>query len=262
MQVTKIKDRTRLADYMQKKPALNAYPLGDLDDPYWQDTQFFAIEEGGEILEIALLYSGIKTPILIAVENNSPAYLTQLLREIKHLFPDHVYAHLSPSPQKEMLETYSASSHGPHQIMVLKNMSVLTSLDTSRVIRVNNRDYADLLNLIELAYPSHWLERKMLDYGPYFGIKDAQGQFLCVGGVHVYSETYKVATIGNVATHPKARGKGFGSQLIARLCHELSKSIKTIGLNVHSENQEAIHIYEKLSFEKIMDYEEFTLVKR
>ena len=173
-----------------------------------------------------------------------------------------MYAHISLSQRKALLEDFSASSHGIHHIMELKKHSSLSALASDRVIRLGHQDFEKILALFELGYPGYWFERKMLNYGPYFGIKNQHGEFLCVGGVHLYSETYNVATLGNIVTHPKARSMGLGSQLTARLCQELAQSVRTIGLNVHAENQPAIHIYENLGFEKVLDYEECTLEKR
>jgi len=150
----------------KKKAALNAYPLGDLDDPYWKDANFLALEENGEISEIALLYSGIKIPILIAIENNSAKKLSYLLQEIKANFPNRLYAHLSQRQRETMLKYYSASSHGLHQIMELKNSGFLNQIETDNVERVNHEEIEKILALFNLAYPDHCFERKMLDYGP------------------------------------------------------------------------------------------------
>jgi GNAT superfamily N-acetyltransferase len=41
-----------------------------------------------------------------------------------------------------------------------------------------------------------------------------------VAGIHVYSPRQRMAALGNIVTHPAARGKGYASRVTARLCRE------------------------------------------
>ncbi len=261
MEISIVDDKDKLASFLSRQPALNAYLLGDLDERYWGNTRWFALEQQGEIKEVALLYFGMETPILIAIENADSENLNLLLDGILDDLPDNIYAHLSAGQYKVLKESYQQDSHGMHYIMELQDESRIINFDTQSVQRVGHDDFEQVLALFDLAYPGHWFERKMLDFGPYFAIADKDGNFLSVGGVHVYSEKFKVATIGNVVTHLNAQGKGYSQRVSARLCQELMKSVETIGLNVHANNQAAFHLYKKLGFRKIAEYEEMTLHK-
>ena len=77
-----------------------------------------------------------------------------------------------------------------------------------------------------------------------------------ISGIHVYSSEYKVAALGNIATHPDYRGQQIGFKLTSKLCNDLKKSVDYIGLNVRSDNEIAIKCYKKIGFEIIGTYDE------
>ena len=74
------------------------------------------------------------------------------------------------------------------------------------------------------------------------------------------SHVYKVAALGNIATRPDCRGRGLATIVTARLCQELLRAgMECIGLNVRSDNRSAVACYERLGFERVADYGEYTL---
>ena len=75
--------------------------------------------------------------------------------------------------------------------------------------------------------------------------------------MHVYSKKYKVAAIGNIATDPEMRGRGFASKVTAMVCRALLKHVEHIGLNVDSKNKAAISCYKRLGFRVTAPYEEY-----
>lgn len=101
----------------------------------------------------------------------------------------------------------------------------------------------------------------MLLTGQYFGVRH-HGRLVSIAGVHVYSASYRVAALGNITTHPDERGKGFARAVTARLCQHLAESVDFIGLNVKSDNQPALALYQTLGFRISAEYGEFSLQKR
>ena len=92
---------------------------------------------------------------------------------------------------------------------------------------------------------------------------DSADELVCVAGVHVWSPTWRVAALGNVATLPAARGTGLATAACARLCRMLLEDgIDTISLNVRADNAAAIRAYEKLGFAHAADYVEVVLTSR
>jgi predicted GNAT family acetyltransferase len=98
----------------------------------------------------------------------------------------------------------------------------------------------------------------MLETNQFFGIRKGM-RLISIAGIHVYSEEYRVAALGNITTHPLHRGKGYGTLVTARLCKSLLKNVDHIGLNVKADNRIAIVCYRKLGFEIIAPYGEFIL---
>jgi predicted GNAT family acetyltransferase len=99
----------------------------------------------------------------------------------------------------------------------------------------------------------------MLETGRYVGIRRDR-ELVCVAGVHVWSPTWRVAALGNVATLPAARGNGLATAACATLCRILlDDGIETISLNVRADNHAAIRAYEKLGFAHAADYDEVEL---
>jgi len=95
----------------------------------------------------------------------------------------------------------------------------------------------------------------MLETGQYFGIRKA-GKLVIIAGIHVYSPQYGVAVLGNIATAPNDRSKGYGTIVTARVCQSLLQDAAHIGLNVTAGNAAAIRCYEKLGFEAVAEYGE------
>ena len=94
----------------------------------------------------------------------------------------------------------------------------------------------------------------------YFGYRD-QGKLVSIGGVHVYSRVYEVATLGNITTHPDHRNRGLGGLVTASICCSLLDTVNFIGLNVKCDNLHAINLYKSLGFIISSKYGEFSFKK-
>jgi ribosomal protein S18 acetylase RimI-like enzyme len=101
----------------------------------------------------------------------------------------------------------------------------------------------------------------MLSTGKYYGCR-SNGVLVSVAGVHVYSSLYRVATLGNITTHPDHRNQGFARLVSSVLCLDLVNEVDFIGLNVKADNLPAIHLYRSLGFEISAKYGEFSLKRQ
>jgi predicted GNAT family acetyltransferase len=143
--------------------------------------------------------------------------------------------------------------------MGLTDPTALVSIDTSNVTQLTAADLDDLNQLFAASYPGNWFDSRMLETGCYYGLRH-DDQLISVAGIHVFSPTFKVATLGNVTTHPDFRRQGLGKRVCAKLCQALiNDNIDAIGLNVFAENSAAIRVYESLGFEKMGDYGEYMM---
>jgi ribosomal protein S18 acetylase RimI-like enzyme len=247
-------DRARVEAFLRHDVWLNIYQLGDLDDAFWPHTTWHARQQGGEVEALALLYTGLELPCLLALGADI-APLCQLLAEVAPLLPPRFYGHFTPGAEAAFEKTHRLEPHGRHLKMALCDPSRIADAAAQDAARLGPDDRDEVLAFYEASYPGHWFEPQLLDTGCYFG-RRVDGKLVCVAGVHVYSPRQRVAALGNITTHPDQRGCGHARAVTARLCRHLADTTDHIGLNVKADNSAAIRCYESLGFEVAAEYDE------
>lgn len=257
MRTIQLHDKDTIERALRRNPYLHLYEIGDLDDFFWPDTTWYALEEDGEIAEVALLYSGSPLPVLLAL-TDEPQRMTELIGGIRHLLPVSLSAHLGDGVLEALHDRYVPDHHGPYVKMGLTRPERLQGIDTEAIIRFTTDDLAELTCFYNEHNPGNWFEPRMLETGHYYGLR-RDGQIVSAAGVHVYSRRYQVATIGNVLTHPNFRGQGLATQVCARLSKELLKTVAHVGLNMRADNAPAQACYTRIGFERLAGYHELAL---
>lgn len=229
----------------------------------------------GGLREVVLLYDPGSLPVVLAFTRDAEG-MRELLDGIRDQLPDRFYAHFSPGMEEVFADGYCLESRGRHLRMGLIDESKLNAapgesahadaagLRSPGAIAVSGLSRADLgevLEFFEASYPGNWFDPRMIDTGRYVGAR-IDGRLCAVAGVHVYSETYRVAALGNIATLPEHRGKGLAGLVTRALCRALGESVDWIGLNVHADNAAAIACYRRLGFARVADYGEFMVERR
>lgn len=249
-------DKAKIEAFLRQHTFLNLYAIGDLDKLFWNYTTWYALASEQQINQLVLLYTR-SFPVLLGL-SAEVEQLKELLRLLLALLPKQFYAHLSGDAIAIFTKNYHIQSHGIHYKMALTDSSRIDNIDTSEVIPISATNIDQLQQLYFASYPSNWFEPHMLETEYYYGIKRG-GTLISVAGVHIYSQEYKVAALGNITTHPQWRGQGLGTLVCAKLCQALLKTVEHIGLNVKADNLSAIACYRKLGFERVATYEEFAL---
>ena len=90
----------------------------------------YALEEGEEIVEIALLYSGFSLPVLLAL-SGTPAADGPMAGVMLPSAPAKCYAHLSVGVDRALQGAYRLESHGLHYKMAHHDQALLTAIDTA-----------------------------------------------------------------------------------------------------------------------------------
>ncbi len=256
-----LRDKTTIEAYCHGNTDLHIYSLGDLDDFFWPDTTWYAPAGDGMPEVIALLYSCQRLPSLLALTDDRPDVMRELLTSLIPVLPRRFYTHFSPGLESVFSRTHEIEFFGQHDKMSLRDRGAPMKIGCSRVTRLTVSDADDARRLYRASYPDNWFEARMLETGQYFGIRQ-EGELVSIAGVHVCSETYRVAALGNITTHPQHRGRGYGSAVTARVCRSLFDTTDHIGLNVKSDNEAAISCYKKLGFETVSRYNEFMIERR
>mmetsp|Transcript_12407 Transcript_12407/g.20165 ORF Transcript_12407/g.20165 Transcript_12407/m.20165 type:complete len:600 (-) Transcript_12407:113-1912(-) len=287
-------------------PYLHLYELGDLDDFFWHNTRWFGIKElecsdsaMGAYQCVALLYSGGESESVFIVHSSgsdrSIQFGTKLLNDLVHDFhlPHRFHSHMHPSFIPVLENYFNPFDLLKHFKMKFvnnnDNVNILAAIDTSSVVNLTPQDIAEVEQFYSESYPGNWFDPRMLESTKMFGLfchedtctspsshgskEGTAGQggppgrtLLAVAGIHVYSEDYQVAALGNIAVRPEYRGQGLAMVVIAALLKSLISSgdvestchgsIEHIGLNVDASNIAAIKCYQKLGFEIISEFYE------
>ncbi len=248
-------DKKRLLEHFQKDPVLFAYHIGDLDDRYFPHCQFACTYgETAHILESVLIYSGLKTPSVLAFGTTDD--FAQLLNELMPVLPLKFFCHYLPQYRNQFLQAYTETDLGLHQKMKLTNFKpVDAKVEGGEIRPLSPTDAETVLSFYRSAYPDGYFEPHMLESGRFVGLT-CDGKLVSVAGVHIYSPTYKIAVLGAIATLPEYRAKGFATILTSHLCQQLVKEKLMICLNVKADNQPAISSYAKIGFETTHEYQE------
>jgi ribosomal protein S18 acetylase RimI-like enzyme len=255
-----LKDKAGIEAFLRKNAELHVYSLGDLDDFFWPRTTWYGWVTDDGLQDIVLIYGGTGVPTVVGIAEQ-PAAMSEWMHEVVPLLPERFYAHLSPGVEDVFRETHRVESHGPHYKMALRNAARLANVECAGAARLKPQDQDELVRLCDESYPGNWFDARMLETGQYFGLR-VNRWLVSAAGVHVYSERYGAAAVGNVVTHPAHRNKDYSGLVTARLCQSLLERVHQVGLNVAADNQAAIACYRKLGFEIVAPYGEFTVEKR
>lgn len=265
MDYVSLTDRSRIESYLRSDPELFVYGLGDLEDDLWPYTKWYGAVDAGVIHAICLVFSKYETPVIHAISEPGNRVLPKLVAAVADQLPEYTDVHLGDAAGDVLTQRYHYDSMVEHKKMALREPGLLGAVDVSRTERLSGDDLDAIHSLYDAVYADatkkNVFDPSMLDHGPYFGVRDGS-RLMSVAGVHVFSPTYGVAAVANVATHPEHRGRGLASAVTARLCLELSRRVEHIGLNVSAGNGPALKAYSRIGFEVIANYREGFIRRR
>ena len=245
MQVQRITDRAEIRRRLNTDRNWSLYALADLDPGMFELSEWWSAGDG-----LALVFSGIAIrPIFIMGKaEEARALLAALPVESGYL-----------NLRKHHLE----ASEG-----------IYTYADRQRMRRMVIHDFRPRMNAADTIQlgPEHAADiRKLYATGTGAGIAFDEFQLetgffrgilrndalVAVAGVHVVSRPEGVAGAGNVFTRLDSRGQGFAQAATSAVVEALlAAGIKTIGLNVETNNAPAIAAYERLGFRTEFEYSE------
>lgn len=253
METREIRDKKEIYNFLSRTPDLHLYTIGDLDDFFWPDTTWYALYNGNEILSIALLYSGMSPSTLLLFYEKDPTNSRVLLSTVRRFLPEKFNVHLSPGLVDLFGMENIMANYGQNYRMILRNQPA--PVPDRNIRRLEPGDIEIINELYRTAYPQNWFDSRMLKTGKYFGYFES-GKLVGIAGIHVYSAEYRIAALGNIATHPDFRGRKIAYKITSALCNDLKDSADIIGLNVKSDNKAAIKCYQNIGFEISSLYDE------
>ncbi len=236
---------------------VHLYEIGDLDPFFFPSCAYY---EDGASTSTVLVYRGDVSTVL-ALSRDAKASAA-LLGALASELPERFEAHLAVSVLESLGPSFVVRHAERHQKWALGEGEAIerAARAAARVPceRVHSRDLDAVWALYRESYPGTWFAPRMLETGAYFGVREG-GRFLAIAGVHVLAREQRVAVLGNVTTSPAARGRGLAKAVCASVIAALAPDVDAIGLNVASDNEAAIRLYESLGFSFVCDYVEATI---
>lgn len=253
-------DKKELYGHFSKDPVMFGYHIGDLDPFYFEHCRWAVNRDtNGEIEDVVLIYDGLSVPAVLAFGMGSS--FESLLKEVLPHAPARFYCHFQGEYGQVFRELFSERPLGTHHKMKLVSYNPYRSgIHSEGIIRLDSNYLPQLSSLYDKSYPGNYFDQRLLKTEKYFGYLH-NDRLVSVSGVHVYSDEYRIAVLGNIVTDPNYRGHGLATALTARLVDELVGEGKWVMLNVSAENEPAIKCYKKLGFEKVHEYEESVFTK-
>jgi RimJ/RimL family protein N-acetyltransferase len=116
----------------------------------------------------------------------------------------------------------------------------------AKPVRLSMKDAKQLKELYRLSGTPAWTPNA-LNLGPFYGIVSDDQSITAVAGVH-YVTPYGTE-IGNIATHPKHRRKGYAAACLKAVVEEVLENSEKVILHYFAENTPAQKLYENMGFE-------------
>jgi ribosomal protein S18 acetylase RimI-like enzyme len=103
------------------------------------------------------------------------------------------------------------------------------------------------VNALQRSEGFGFYSTSVLDEGVYYGVC-ANRRLVAMAGTHAVAPSQGLALVGNVMTHPRYRGQGYGSIATSAVTAELLKTCPDVLLTVDAKNEAAIRLYERLGY--------------
>lgn len=223
-----------------------AYALADLDPAEAERCSWYTNKES-----VVLIYQGLDPAVLFA--HGEPDQLRHLFSQVP---PGH-YLYMLKKPIRIMLDQRLEPTFEQRMWRMKLNQRDTPSVSIHGVERLGSEDLPAILQLYGNFpdRPDAFHERQLAT-GSFFGIRESD-EIVSIAGVHILSRWASVAAIGNVFTRPDRRGRGLATKASAAVVQAaLKEGIRTIVLNVATDNEAAIRCYRNLGFDQHCSYHE------
>lgn len=130
--------------------------------------------------------------------------------------------------------------------MIADRMTKLNCECKQTPVRLSIKHADKLRELYRLSGTPAWTPNAM-DLGPFYGIIEEDGSITAVAGVH-YMTSYGTE-IGNIATHPDHKRKGYAAACTKAVVDEVLKTSELVVLHYFDDNIPAKLMYEKMGFQ-------------
>jgi ribosomal protein S18 acetylase RimI-like enzyme len=229
---------------VSKAPLHNIILIADLTQlRSWCDIR--VLREGSEIRAIFSLYHDLDF-LAGAFWAEECSHLSELVADYGKALEKARLVFMCTQSQLEMIgEVAEKVSPSKERQMVMEDPTRIVCRNSAITHRLSIEDAISLRELYTISGTPAWTPNA-LTLGPFFGVGDSEGKLVSVAGVHFVTEYG--SEIGNIATHPDYRRKGYAECCVAAVTQELLKDSARVLLHFFADNIAAQKLYERMGF--------------
>jgi RimJ/RimL family protein N-acetyltransferase len=251
----RLDDRERLRSFLETDRPYAAYAIADLEPGPFALCTWGGAECAGNLRALVLHYRGLApNPLLLMGEADGVAAVLGRV-----LCPNAVSVACHSHHAEVVRRFYRWQDPVPMWRMALEPEYLPG--EVLPCVRLSERHLAALTGLYALGGGDAFSPDQLRE-GVFYGVV-VDGQLVAVAGTHITSLTYGIGAVGNVFTHPAHRGHGYATATTrAVVAGLLRRGVRDVVLNVAQRNRAAIHVYEKLGFERCCPFLEGPAARR
>ncbi|TFF94912.1 GNAT family N-acetyltransferase [Candidatus Thorarchaeota archaeon] len=210
----------------------------------WCDVN--VLKEGGAIKAVFSLYEDLDFKAT-AFWSVSSSHLKIIMEEYADRLQDSGFVAICTGSQLEQLKKVCSSIDPIRERQMYTDPSTtLTCRCDTEPARLSRKDAEELKELYNVCGTPAWTPNA-LELGPFYGIRNGEDRLVSVAGVH-YVTSYG-AEIGNVATHPQHRRRGYAQACTKAVTQEVLKKSMLVVLHFFTDNHAAQTLYENMGFQ-------------
>jgi ribosomal protein S18 acetylase RimI-like enzyme len=236
----KLTETSAIRAFLETDRLYAGYAIGDLEPGLFEQCEWYGLG-GGSLEALVLVFHGFRPPVLFLMGDED--VLAQFLPDVE--IPAEVYLNC----RREHLEV-AGSLCAWSELAAMWRMALRVDspgTEPAGCVPLGPEDAGRLAELYASGGGEAFRPAQM-ERGVYCGIvKD--GRLVAAAGTHVVSDTFGVAAMGNVFTHPSWRGRGLGEAVTRAVVARLARrGVRDIILNVSQRNRVAVDLYRRIGF--------------
>ncbi len=165
-----------------------------------------------------------------------------------HPGPQQTYLTCQPQHLDSIRSAYRLSNQQPMIRMGVKP-DEFKPVKRHSAVRLSGLDVRRINGLYSSDGAPSFYAPEHIDTGIYFGVF-VEGNLVSIAGTHVVSPQERVAVVGNVFSHPAARGRGYATATTSAVTEGLLEMCDTVVLTVDPKNTPAVASYRRLGYEE------------
>lgn len=243
-------DMRAIRALLNQDPVWSAYALADLQPAFAPHCRWLTAETG-DGPGVMLLYAGLAPTVLFSSGAAGAVRMGLAQADL----PAEVYITIPPAHLPVVAQHYNfGTSLMPMARMVYAGGFDPGEVDAGRaasVVRLGAGDAGRIQALYAHGGPftPDAFDPYQLPDGVFYGVEDAAGALVAVGGTHIVDWQTGIAAIGNMYTRPNARRQGWAGAVLRAIVRELTgRGVATIVLNVAQANTGAQRLYARHGF--------------